>query len=714
MAHRRGMAGGIRAVVVGLWRRRWGRALVILGVVVLVALAAYAWGYPAFFRWYTGDRIHAATYPGAREVSEGEFEALAQEILEEFMLPEALSAAEAVLDPTTQEDRVRLLLRTRSFVDRACLRHIDLFRKHGVRAYEGPSTCLGCHRTIRVMTEDGYRGVDTMEDVLGTVHFRLFMTTSGFSTYGYDGRRVNAGWYKIPVGKIDRACGIPGSFTWTGWAELIDARPPGGETRILSVGCGQCHIGGLYGPPSESMMPSLATPSEARDAIDCLICHSLTYDMNEKYVVDDGVGKRWNQDRSMRAAMAVTRPRARMCLRCHQHNLGGDAYVLEESDSRLGRKHKRLMHDASKRATPYGAEWDVHAAAGMECLDCHTNRGHKIARGTLGVDLVANDLPEVEVSCERCHTAAPHLRNKTSRAILNGHVARVACETCHITRLHGSNLVLVDWVRPVYNEVEGIWTPRSVEVTGDRARAVEYLWLNGNGTFLANALGANPNGSTTYNPLMNQLAAYTGRPDLHLEGLPGNAFTSQLDAGMLEERRALIERNLRPIMNAGTSRIYPFKVFNARMYEDLNNRGPFGAMILPFDYKVYYETGDPYAAMEKAVGHRIVRRMYQPLFKYYMMDTFMEYFGVGRWTTAYPLDPENRDQIQPRWMRQMGTLMINHAIQPEGFSCQTCHAPEGLLDFRALGYSEARSAELENLPDLEVLFLNNQRTENRQ
>jgi hypothetical protein len=139
------------------------------------------------------------------------------------------------------------------------------------------------------------------------------------------------------------------------------------------------------------------------------------------------------------------------------------------------------------------------------------------------------------------------------------------------------------------------------------------------------------------------------------------------------------------------------------MYEDMNNQGPFGAMILPFDYTTYYETGDAKASMEKAVSNPMVKRMYEAPFKYYMMDKFMEYFGVGSWATKYPLEPENRDAIEGHWMRQMGTLMINHAITKQGRTCQECHTPHGLLDFRALGYGEARAHDLEHLPELMML-----------
>jgi len=168
---------------------------------------------------------------------------------------------------------------------------------------------------------------------------------------------------------------------------------------------------------------------------------------------------------------------------------------------------------------------------------------------------------------------------------------------------------------------------------------------------------------------------------------------------MQERRQGLIEDRLRPIMNQGDSRIYPFKLFNANMLEDLNNRGPFGAMILPFDYPTYFETGDPEQAVRVAISNPIVRGMYGKVFKYYMMDEFMAYFGVGEWDTSYPLEEGNWN-VEPRWMRQMGTLMVNHGIEAEGRQCAECHSPDGIMDFEALGYSPERIEDLENLPEL--------------
>ena len=693
-----------------LLRHLGKRTRKVLGTVVVAAAAAavlygiFALSFPSMLRWYTGDRISHYTFPNQDRLTDGQFERLATELEQTYtgLLVEDKTAGEP--NAVVRDERVRLYANLASTRREADFQHIDYFRKAGIRSYEGPQTCLECHEDMTVHKVDGgTEKVHTVDDVMNSVHYRLFsIERNAFSTYGYNGVAVNSG-RPIPVGKIDRACGIPGSFTWTGWAALIKAKPEGGEEVTRSEGCGQCHIGGGYGPPSEEMMPIVFREKEAEEGIDCLLCHSRSYDMNQRYVVDDGIGTRWNQDRSMRAALSVGRPTQDACLRCHQHNLGGDTYPANDAAQHTGYHNARMLHGAAKRGTPYSPEADVHAAAGLTCLDCHVTEGHKIARGSKGVDLVANDLPNVDVSCAGCHTATPHMANPEVRAILNGHTARIACETCHITRLWEDNIVLTDWLDPQWNAEEGVYLPRVVYQTGDMSNAVEYLWLNGSGTFLANALGSNPTGDGVYSPLMNQLTHYDKNDSISIPGIEGNDFLTPLSADMRARRTAMVTENILPRQAEGTSQIYPFKLFNARMYEDMNNQGPFGAMILPFDYTTYYETGDAKASMEKAVSNPMVKRMYQAPFKYYMMDKFMEYFGVGSWATKYPLKPENRDAIEGHWMRQMGTLMINHAITKQGRTCQECHTPNGLIDFRKLGYSEARSSDLENLPELKML-----------
>lgn len=542
--------------------------------------------------------------------------------------------------------------------------HIDRFRKAGIRAYEGPETCLACHRDVMISDgHGGYRKEDLRANILSTVHF-TFNHSTGFSTWGFNGERVDG----LPLGKIDRACGIPGSFTWTGWAALITSQ----HGKTYSEGCGQCHIGGQYGPPTGTMLPGYHATDDEFDAIDCLICHAREYDMNRKQVVRDLDGRlRWDQDRSMRAMLSVREPEAEMCLRCHQHNHGGDFFVDNSVASALGYDHPRLLHHGAKRGNPWAAGYDVHATAGMQCTDCHVTEGHRIARGTMGTDLVANDLPAVEVSCEKCHGAKPHAGEFAAE--LNSHVERVACETCHILELQPDNIVLRDWADPVYHEEEGLWTPRNVLVSGDPRDAMTFRWFNGQGTFMAGSLGDHPNGKGLYRSFMTN---------------PDPAYADF-------DYAAYYEEHFRPIARAGESKIHPFKRFNAQMYEDLNNQGPFGGMLLPFDYNVYYETGNPQAAVHRAVEHPLIQDMYGPVFKAYMMEQFMAYMAVDGWNTDF--DPAH---IAPRWMRQDATLMINHGIQKQGRACAQCHTREGgLLDFAALGYPPDDAVALSTLAE---------------
>ena len=454
--------------------------------------------------------------------------------------------------------------------------------------------------------------------------------------------------------------------------------------------------------------------------------------MNQRFVIEDqigdGTGLRWNQDRSMRAALTVGRVSNQNCLHCHQHNMGGDLYPHNVAAQHLGDRHQRLLHSGAKRGNPFSAQDDVHAAADIQCTDCHVPEGHKIPRGRMGVDLVANDLPGKEVSCESCHSKAPHNASEHS-ALLNGHIARLACQTCHVPSLEDNSVVLRDWVHPTWDAEEGIWTPTDIYRSGQPGKGLIYLWFNGNGTFLANALGNNPNGrdnpndANDYDPLMQQLvriedpeiiAAVRAQaetlkqqyPDIDVDAYVRTATDplSQLTPEMLAKRRQMIDTNLRQAMNDGESRIFPFKPFNAMMFEDMNNQGPFGAMILPFDYARYYETGEARAAVATAVANPIIERMYQTPFKLYMMDEFMAYFGVeGGWNASYPLVDGKLRNVEPHWMRQMGTLMVSHGIQREGHGCRDCHSADGILDYAALGYAPERVEQLQTMDIVEEI-----------
>ena len=708
-------------------RKTGWTGLVVLGLLVLGG-AFWTWGYPAAFEAYTGVVNAPLTYETSKPLSEREFEAAARTVTGQARLARAQAATAEEKDAFARRVKADMLLKTRSFLRESDFPHIKYFRQAGIRRYEGPSTCLTCHETMHVSDGNGtQKEVDTLDDVLSTVHYKFQSTDQGFSTYGYDGREVNGeGTRAIPVGKIDRACGIPGSFSWTGWAQLVETKPAHangeGEVEMRSEGCGQCHIGGGYHPATELMMPIGDVPEEVKEGVDCLICHAKGYDMNQRYVIRDEHGLRWNQDRSLETAMTVGQPTTDNCLLCHQHNLGGDLEDVPQANAankNLGYQAKRLLHPGAKRASSFTPETDVHAKAGIGCTDCHVPEGHRVPRGVKGVDLVANDLPGKVVECENCHTSAPHLK-ADDRVILNGHIARLACETCHITHLREDNVVLRDWIHPIWNEEEGVYLFTDVLHSGKAGEGFTFLWFNGNGTFLANALGDNPLGGTDYNPLMNQLTRIDNPeavaeirrnairikehyPDLDVDAYVKAATDTlaPLTPEMRAKRAEMIERNLRRVMTKDKSRIYPFKVFNALMWEDMANQGPFGAMILPFDYPTYYQTGDTRQSMQTAIANPIVKRMYETPFKVYMMDEFMSYFGVDEWALEYPIGPDGElRNVEAHWMRQMGTLMINHGVTGKGRECKDCHDAKGIMNFETLGYPPERVADLTDLREL--------------
>lgn len=634
--------------VFGLTRNsRSGKLLGILGALAfVVAGAAIFWPQLVNRMMPYEYRPEAIDFP-VEAVDDTTFDAYARELIARYDDP----ATSALADPALPAAERR-----------SNLSHIRRFREAGIHSYEGPATCLGCHREIRVPDgSGGFEQVDLRENLTGTTHF-TFAPMSGFSTYGFNGEQVSG----FPLGKMDRACGITGTFTWTGWAVTV-ANARGEE---FSEGCGQCHIVGQYGPISGAMMPGYTATDAEFDATDCLVCHAAEYDMNARQVVQDSNGKtRWNQDRRLIAAMSVGSPTADTCLRCHQHNLGGDTYYPNPALAAMGTDRPRLAHPGAKRGTPFGADWDVHAAAGMQCLDCHVSRGHRIARGGRGVDLVANDLPDVEVGCENCHGNEPHTAGPR-KTVYNRHTEKVACETCHIAELHPDNLVFRDWSRPVFNQEHGIYTPYNGPFSGQPGEGLKYKWFNGYGTFMANALGDNPDGGGRY-------MALATTPNTSWDGV------ASFDYG------ADYETTFRPIAQLGTSKIWPFKRFQAVMYEDLNNQGPYGGMILPIDYRVYYQTGDAVAAVEAAVNSPMIRKMYGNLFKLYLMDRFMTYMRVDGWDTGFDME-----RIAPLAMRNEGELMVNHAIQAQGRTCSDCHAADGILDFDALGYAPERAAAL--------------------
>ena len=554
-------------------------------------------------------------------------------------------------------------------------KHVKIFKENGIREYKGPETCLTCHKTINVKDHitGEEKSVNLMKNLTTSAHYTFFSMKHP-NVWGFNGKLAD----DFPMGKIDRPCPKPGSFAMTAWAEQFVLES--GET--MSEGCGQCHMGGQYQAPLGEIMPGYHTLKKEKDAIDCLICHSVGYDMNFKQVVVDENGlKRWEQDRTMKAAMSVGKPTNQTCLRCHQHNFGGDVYIDEADPSYMqsmveaGHDRPRVKHPGSKRGTPMSPSWDVHAAAGVQCIDCHTTEGHYIAKGTHTTTMMANDLPDVEVKCENCHTSEPHAANEEYADFLNMHTEKIACQTCHIPSLHPDNATMRDFANPVFEEHPGIYIYDDIEKENLPGKGIVYKWWNGDCTFLGNPIGDNPNGE-----------------DLYCFYKPEHIWPEYEDF----DYQSWYERVMRPISKKKPSKLYAMKKFNGRQHIDLQNMGPFGGMFVPYNLPEYYTSGDPDKAASKEMEKGMMKMMYGTMFDVYLMNEFMRFMDDGSgdyikgWNRGVYEDVKNiaEGKVEARWIPADASLEISHSIRLEGaLSCNNCHSEDGVLDWKELGYN---------------------------
>lgn len=171
-------------------------------------------------------------------------------------------------------------------------------------------------------------------------------------------------------------------------------------TQIITnqPSCNRCHAG--YGYEDESFDFSDKTK------VDCLVCHDTT----GTYLKSRG-GRVFKGLNLLRIAQNVGQPVRDNCGTCHFYGGGGDAVKHGDLDSSMSYPEKKT---------------DVHMGLDGQdfaCQACHVTEDHVIPGNSLGVSPGA----ESQLSCEDCHTAAPH---KESR--LNEHVANIACQTCHI------------------------------------------------------------------------------------------------------------------------------------------------------------------------------------------------------------------------------------------------------------------------------------------
>jgi hypothetical protein len=297
-----------------------------------------------------------------------------------------------------------------------------------VKAFEGTRTCLACHET-------------QAQHFFGSIHYQWKAPAPNL---------VNSSGRTI--GKINSTndfCTNP-SFQWI--AILTNA-----EGKVIGNGCSKCHAG-LGLKPSETM-----TRAQLEN-IDCLLCHASNY-RREVVKKDDGTlawmpAARANLELMANIAQSVGKPTNLNCLSCHVGSGGGMNFKRGD------------LETAHLNAT---REFDVHMGSGMQCIQCHKFKDHKVEGA--GTQMSGMDWPSSErrPQCENCHKAAAH-----KDAELNRHASAVACTTCHIPSFAKKDATDMrrDWSRSEEVKGEGRFEPH-IEFGRDVKPA--YAWWNGSG-----------------------------------------------------------------------------------------------------------------------------------------------------------------------------------------------------------------------------------------
>jgi len=186
--------------------------------------------------------------------------------------------------------------------------------------------------------------------------------------------------------------------------------------------CAKCHAGFGRSSPDYDL--------DKLENIDCLACHDGT-GTYFKTVVTPGhprVRALFTPKKPVpwtRAAQNIALPGRKNCGKCHFFGGGGDNAKHGDLSS--------VLFDPPR-------DVDVHMSrkgANLACIDCHVGSGHKWA-GSRYVMTVgdpgkrAPGAPRAKATCTSCHTQAPHKKTSIIGIKLNGHVDKVACETCHI------------------------------------------------------------------------------------------------------------------------------------------------------------------------------------------------------------------------------------------------------------------------------------------
>jgi len=291
--------------------------------------------------------------------------------------------------------------------------------------------------------------------------------------------------------------------------------------------CASCHVG--YGWKDESF------DFTSEENVDCLVCHDTTGGYSKP------PGKAGYPDDFVNlknVAQNVGKTSRDTCGACHFFGGGGNGVKHGDMDSSLAMPDEEL---------------DIHMdALGLDfkCSTCHATTAHQVpgsrynptAKDTESALIRGKADERNPATCQACHGNAPH---PATKAKLNSHTNKIACQTCHIpTIARGGVATKLSWDWSTAGQLTPDGKP---VIKKDADGHVVYHGKKGTFTYGANIPPEYVwfNGKVKYTLLGDKINVAEGfTPINHFEGSPDD----------------------------GKSRIWPVKVFRGMQPYDAVNR----------------------------------------------------------------------------------------------------------------------------------------------
>lgn len=453
---------------------------------------------------------------------------------------------------------------------------------HGafITDYAGTETCLGCHGPDGILNNDKTAGL------LASIHWTWRHTNQLSTAETQDLGKANV---------INNYCVAVSS----------------NEPR-----CTSCHIGQGWRDDTFDF--------EDPNNLDCLVCHDTTGTYKK---TPTAAGAPDPSVDLLAVAQSVGPTSRASCGACHFFGGGGDAVKHGDMDSTLTNPTREL---------------DVHMGVdglNQNCSFCHS---HELDDHQLHGSRYSKDAPD-NALCEQCHTDSPHGEARSGPR-LDGHTARVACQTCHIPLFaRGGKATKMSWD----------WSTAGDRMPDGSDRVVK----DGNGDPLYHS----KKGTFTWEA--NVVPEYVW--------FNGDVLYHTLD-DVFDPVLPIIINQLQGTGSDSKARIVPVKRFRGIQPYDaqknvlaIPNLFPNGAE----DTDAYWKSYDWVRALTSG-----------------MASVDREFSGEVGWADS-----------EMFWVQ-------NHMVAPKdkALKCADCHTSHGRLDFLALGYPEGQAAALQTMMGFEI------------